>query len=228
MKDLPTELPDGLAVGMVPEREDPRDAIIARHPLDRMTDLPYGARIGTSSLRRLVQLRHHRPDVEVLPLRGNVDTRLRKLESENLDAIILAAAGLRRLGLQDRISCLFTADEMIPAVGQGALAVEIRESDHELMDFLTPLEHFPTRSAVTAERTFLGLMGGGCQIPLGAHAAVAGGFCVFSAFLAAPDGTGFLHRSLTGPAGSLDRLVEEVAESFHAGGASGLLGRVPQ
>lgn len=226
MKDLPTELPVGLTIGLVPEREDPRDALLTKGPLCRIAELPAGARIGTSSLRRLVQLRHHRPDLQVLPLRGNVDTRLRKLESEDLDGIILAAAGLRRLGLHDRISCVFTLDEMIPAVGQGALAVEIREADPELQDLLAPLEHFPTRTAVMAEREFLRRMGGGCQIPLGAHAGLAGGFCVFSAFLAAPDGSGFIQRSVTGPSGDLDRVVAEVAEAFHAQGAAELLQRV--
>jgi hydroxymethylbilane synthase len=225
MKDLPSELPAGLTVGVVPQREDPRDALLAHTRVSGLAQLPAGARIGTSSPRRMVQVRHRRPDVEVVPLRGNVDTRLRKLESDNLDGIILAAAGLRRLGLQDRITCLFTLDEMIPAVGQGALAVEVRADDVELIDFLGPLEDYSTRASVNAEREFLRLMGGGCQLPLGAHAAVAGGFSVFSAFLAAPDGGELIQRSATGPAGEIDQLVAEVAEFFLQQGAADLLHR---
>lgn len=225
MKDLPTELPPGLTVGAVPQREDPRDALLARTPVSGLAQLPAGARIGTSSLRRMVQVRHHRPDLEVVPLRGNVDTRLRKLESEDLGGIILAAAGLRRLGLHDRITYRFTLDEMIPAVGQGALAVEVRAEDRELIEFLSPLEDFATRVSVDAEREFLRRMGGGCQLPLGAHAGLAGGFCIFSAFLAAPDGSKFIQRSVTGPAGGLDQLVGEVAEFFLQEGAAELIQR---
>ncbi len=228
MKDLPTELPDGLTIGAVPPREDPRDALLARNPVSGLGQFPSGARIGTSSLRRMVQVRHQRPDLEVVPLRGNVDTRLRKLESDNLDGIILAAAGLRRLGLENRITSLFTLDEMIPAVGQGALAVEVRAADSELLELLGPLEDYPTRAAVDAEREFLRLMGGGCQLPLGAHAALTAGFSVFSAFIAAPDGQELIQRSLTGPAAGLDQLVGEIAEFFRLQGAADLLRRTTQ
>ena len=168
LKDLPTELPAGLVLAAVPEREDPRDAIVGK----RLADLPQGARVGTSSLRRAAQLRQLRPDLSIESVRGNLDTRLRKLDEGQYDAIVLAAAGLKRLGWADRIAEILPASVMCPAVGQGALAIETRE-DGNGRDRLPPRSITPaTHAAVTAERGLLAALGGGCQVPIGAHATV--------------------------------------------------------
>ena len=168
LKDMPTELPDGLTLAAIPEREDPRDALIGR----KLEDLPAGARVGTGSLRRAAQLRALRPDLQIEDIRGNVDTRLRKLDEGRYDAIVLASAGLRRLGLENRIAEIFDPSVMCPAVGQGALAVETRDDDGAAFQIAKRLEDSATRSAVTAERAVLASLGGGCQAPMGAHATV--------------------------------------------------------
>ncbi|HBY60969.1 MAG TPA: hydroxymethylbilane synthase, partial [Solibacterales bacterium] len=166
LKDLPTVLPDGLTLAAVPEREDPRDALVGR-PLAALTA---GARVGTSSLRRAAQVRALRPDLAVESIRGNVDTRLRKLDEGQFDAILLAAAGLRRLGWADRIAQTFDPHEMCPAAGQGALAIETRGDGGPGHQVCARLNHQPTQQAVLAERAVLAAMGGGCQVPIGAHA----------------------------------------------------------
>lgn len=166
LKDLPTELPAGLTLAAIPEREDPRDALIG----SRLDELPRGAGVGTSSLRRSAQLLALRPDLRIENIRGNIDTRLRKLESGQFAAILLAAAGLRRLGWEHRITELLDPDAMCPAVGQGALAVETRDDDGPAHRLCRLLDHEPTRVAVTAERAVLAALGGGCQVPLGALA----------------------------------------------------------
>jgi hydroxymethylbilane synthase len=166
LKDMPTELPSGLTLAAIPEREDPRDAVVG----SRISDLPQGARVGTSSLRRSAQLRALRPDLQIENIRGNVDTRLRKLDEGQFDAILLASAGLRRLGLEQRIAESIEPDIMCPAVGQGALAVETREDGGHAHLICRKLDHLPTRVAVTAERAVLSTLGGGCQVPIGALA----------------------------------------------------------
>jgi hydroxymethylbilane synthase len=166
LKDMPTQLPDGLTLAAIPEREDPRDAVVGR----RISDLASGARVGTSSLRRSAQLRALRPDIEIDNIRGNVDTRLRKLDEGQFDAILLASAGLRRLGLEQRIAELIEPARMCPAVGQGALAIETREDAGNAHHICRKLDHMPTRVAVTAERAVLSALGGGCQVPMGALA----------------------------------------------------------
>jgi hydroxymethylbilane synthase len=171
VKDLPSELPNGLSVGMLAARSDPRDALIARHGLHLAT-LPEKAVIGTSSLRRRAQLLHWRPDLAIVPMRGNVDTRLRKLESEGLDGIVVAAAGLMRLGWEGRISDIIPPEISLPAVGQGALGVEMRSDDEEARTLFHPLTCVATQAAVTAERTFLARLQGGCQVPVAAWAIV--------------------------------------------------------
>ncbi len=169
MKDMPAEIPDGLCIGAVPDRESPQDALISREgqPLD---DLPRGARIGTSSLRRSSQLLRIRPDIDIVPLRGNLETRLRKLDEGQMEAIVLAAAGIRRLGWEARITQLLEPTVMLPAVGQGALCVETRREDPEIARLVAPLEDAATRTAVTAERAFLHRLEGGCQVPIAGHA----------------------------------------------------------
>ena len=171
VKDLPSELPNGLSVGMLAARSDPRDALVARHGLNLAT-LPENAVIGTSSLRRRAQLLHWRPDLAIVPMRGNVDTRLRKLETDGLDGIVVAAAGLVRMGWEGRISDIIPPEISLPAVGQGALGVEMRSDDEEAHTLFQPLTCTATQAAVTAERTFLARLQGGCQVPIAAWATV--------------------------------------------------------
>lgn len=169
MKDVPSELPDGFALGAVTEREDPRDCLISRVG-DSLDALPHGAKIGTSSLRRSSQLKAYRPDFQVEWIRGNIESRIRKLETEGFDAIILAAAGLHRVGWQDKITAYISEDISIPAVGQGALGIECRADDEEVLALLSKLNHDQTAQCVEAERAFLARLNGGCQVPLGAYA----------------------------------------------------------
>jgi hydroxymethylbilane synthase len=176
LKDLPTILPDGLALSAITEREDPRDALILRNDLQikqpSLSTLPQNAIVGTSSQRRMAQLKEIRSDVVIKNLRGNVDTRIRKLDEGEYDAIILASAGLRRLGLTKRISTTLALDEMLPAVGQGALGLETRANDSEIIELIQSLNHERTNIACTAERAFLRALGGGCQLPIAGHAIV--------------------------------------------------------
>jgi hydroxymethylbilane synthase len=196
LKDLPTELPEGLVLAAVPEREDPRDAIVGK----RLDELAPGARVGTSSLRRAAQLRRLRPDLVVESVRGNVDTRLRKLDEGQYDAILLAAAGLQRLGWADRIAEVLDADRMCSAVGQGALAIETRPGSAG-WDAVQPLDHAETHAAVMAERGVLGSLGGGCQVPIGAHATVSNGRVYVQAIVASPDGGELIRGEAEGAVG---------------------------
>ena len=173
MKDLPADLPEGLQIALYPEREDPRDAFVSTH-YQTLSALPEGSSVGTGSLRRSAQLLHLRPDLQVVPLRGNVGTRLRKLETENLQAVILATAGLRRLGFSDRISQVLTAEEILPAVGQGALGLELRQDDTATREALQFLNHDKTEVTVRAERAFLKKLEGGCQVPIAAFSLIEG------------------------------------------------------
>jgi hydroxymethylbilane synthase len=191
LKDMPSDLPAGLTLAAIPEREDPRDALIG-------APLKDGARVGTSSLRRSVQLMSMHRELSIESLRGNVDTRLRKLDEGQYDTIILAAAGLRRLGWADRISELIPVDVMIPAVGQGALAIETRDDNGEAHQFARALEHETSRIAITAERAFLAVFGGGCQVPIGAHATIDGSSIHLRAFVSNPDGSNVKRGEQTG------------------------------
>lgn len=176
LKDLPTVLPEGLSLSAITEREDPRDALILRSDIEiespSISNLPQNAVVGTSSQRRLAQLKALRPDVQIKDLRGNVDTRLRKLDEGDYDAIILASAGLRRLGWADRISAALSIDEMLPAVGQGALGLETRADDSETINLIQSLNHEETKIACITERAYLRGLGGGCQLPIAGHAVV--------------------------------------------------------
>ncbi len=169
LKDLPTELPEGLCIAAIPPREDPRDVLIT-YTGSSLEDLRSGVKIGTTSPRRKAQLLHIRPDLQVVDVRGNVDTRLRKLHETDLDGIILAAAGIIRLQKEDSITQYFDTDQMVPAVGQGALAIEARDSDSIVEKLLAPLNDETTAAEITAERTLLKCLGGGCQLPIGAYA----------------------------------------------------------
>src|SRR2546423_9836412 len=179
LKDLPTILPDGLVISAITERADPHDALVLRADASQtdatLRSLPEGAIVGTSSLRRQAQLRFLRPDVQIRDVRGNVDTRLRKLDEGQYDALILASAGLRRLGFAARISASVSPDVMLPAVGQGALGIETRAADADTNTLIELLDDAPTRAACTAERALLRALGGGCQVPIAAHASVHDG-----------------------------------------------------
>ncbi|HEY5029899.1 MAG TPA: hydroxymethylbilane synthase, partial [Candidatus Angelobacter sp.] len=174
LKDVPTDLAQEFELAAIMKREDPRDAFISME-FSSIEELPHGAKVGTSSLRRQCQLKAMRPDLEVFPLRGNVDTRLRKLESGEYDAIILAAAGVLRLGLEANVRSRISADVMCPAVGQGALAIEIRRNDQQTKTLLSFLNDSDTQAAIDCERALLGSLGGGCQVPIGAYAERRGG-----------------------------------------------------
>ena len=224
LKDVPMELPEGFELAAVMEREDPRDAFVSN--LHATLDaLPQGAVIGTSSLRRLVQLRALRPDLRIEPLRGNLDTRLRKLDEGQYDAIVLAAAGLKRLGLADRIRQVIEPGQMLPAAGQGALGIEVRADRLDLVEALRPLAHQPTWIAVTAERAVSRSMGGSCSMPLAAHARFEGDQLRIDAAWGDPEGRIALVRaSASGPATTLeqaDALGMSVAAQLRAGGATG-------
>jgi hydroxymethylbilane synthase len=209
LKDLPTELPEGL------EREDPRDAVVGK----KLADLPMGAKVGTSSLRRAAQLRQLRPDLQVESVRGNLDTRLRKLDEGQYDAILLAAAGLKRLGWGDRIAEVLSAELMCPAVGQGALAIETRAG----FNGVGMLDHADTHTAVLAERAVLGALGGGCQVPIGAYAQVSECRVRLLAIVAAPDGTQVIRAEAEGDAGEAQQIGARVAADLLERGARQIL-----
>ena len=221
LKDLPTELPAGLVLAAVPEREDPRDAVLGK----RLSDLPQGAIVGTSSLRRAAQLRTLRPDLAIESVRGNLDTRIRKLDEGQYDAIVLAAAGLKRLGLADRISEILGPDRMCSAVGQGALAIETRASGPGF-EACRVLDHPATRAAVTAERGVLGALGGGCQVPIGAYAAVSGDVLRIQAIVAAPDGTELIRAEDHGPAADAEAIGHRLGAELLNRGAAKILEEV--
>lgn len=225
MKDVPAELPEGLFLGVVPKRENPRDAFIS-HQCTTLAELKQGARVGTSSLRRRAQLAHLRPDLEIVDLRGNVETRLRKLDEGQFDAVILATAGLNRLGLGGRITSYFSPEEMLPAVAQGALGLELRKNDPEVYARISFLHHEETAVAVEAERAFLKRLEGGCQVPLGAFAELNGGELTVTGLIASVDGSEVLRRSLTGTRGEAATLGVRLAETLLALGGQKILAEV--
>ncbi len=222
MKDVPTELPAGLTLGAVSEREDPRDGVAG----GRLAELAPGAKVGTSSLRRAAQLRLLRPDLTIENIRGNVDTRLRKLDEGRYDAVVLACAGLRRLGLEDRIAEPLPVDVMIPAVGQGALGIEIRDEDGPVAEACRRLNHPPTRVAVDAERAFLAALGGGCQVPVGAHARMSGGELLLEAIVISPSGGRPVRGRVSGPADDAEALGRGLGEELLERGAREIMEEV--
>ena len=223
LKDLPSELPPGLCVAAIPEREDPRDALVSSLGIRCSKEIPRNGRIGTSSLRRTVQLRLLRPDLEVVPLRGNVGTRIQRMKEQCLDGIVLAAAGLKRLGLEQRIAFTFSQDEMLSAIGQGALAVECRCEDRQTRELLAPLDHPPTRVCTDAERRFLERMGGGCQVPMGAYASFTSNGCEFQAFLASPYRPVCLRHRGRGSEEDLPKMALHASESILSRGGDEIL-----
>ncbi|HEX6288396.1 MAG TPA: hydroxymethylbilane synthase [Herpetosiphonaceae bacterium] len=224
-KDLPSALPEQLTLAAFPRRADPRDVLISRHNL-RLRELPKGAIVGTSSLRRACQVRHLRPDVQVIDLRGNVDTRLRKAQTEAYDAIILAAAGLERLDLSAVVTEIFTPDLLLPAVAQGALALECRADDAEVRQLLAPLNDSATEIAVRAERALLARLEGGCQVPIAAHATIAYGQVRLHGLIGTPDGALVVRGERAGALDDPATVGVTLAEALLADGGAAILERL--
>ncbi len=225
MKDVPGDLPDGLAIAAVLPRADPRDALIAATAA-RLQDLPPGARVGTSSLRRQAQLLAVRPDLKIEALRGNVDTRLRRLDGGELDAIILACAGLIRLGWEARITGRLDPLQCLPAVSQGIIGIECRAADGSTRARLHALNHSPTRTTMDAERAFAARLGGSCQSPIAAHATLQGDHLTLHGLVAEPDGSRLLRDSIAGKAADAVHLGRQLADRVMAAGAGPLLERL--
>ena len=222
MKDLPTKLPDGLCIGAIPSREDPRDVLVTASELS-LEELPENAKIGTTSPRRRVQLTFLRPDLIVVGIRGNLDTRLRKLRETNLDGLILAAAGIKRLSGEEVITEYFEVHKMVPAAGQGALGIEIRENDGEVREFLRPINDGDTELAVATERAVLGRLGGGCQVPIGVHASIKDGELEIVGMVADLNGKQRVVAQDVGSSKQAVRIAERLATSLLSQGARELL-----
>ncbi len=222
MKDMPGDIPPGLCIGAVPERENPFDVLITSQGLC-LKDLKSGARIGTSSLRRSAQLFHTRPDLNIVPLRGNLDTRLKKLDGHDLDGIILAAAGVHRLGLEDRITEYLPEDLLLPAAGQGALCIEIRSNDALTTTAVAGLDHSPSRLVVLGERAFLHRLQGGCQIPIAAYGKTDGATIILRGLVASLDGKNIISDSVSGPEAKSEYMGIQLAERLLSKGADRLL-----
>ena len=218
-KDLPAELPDGLGIAALTQRRDPRDVLVNRWRLP-LSELPSGARLGTSSPRRTAQIKALRPDLEVVPIRGNVGTRLEKAKGEGYDGVVLAAAGLERLGLQDEVCEYFSPDRFTPEVGQGALLVETRTSDSRVSGMLSRVDHHPTNAEVTSERAFLAEVGGGCRVPVAAYAVLEDNALEISAMAVTPDGGRIFRSRTTHDAARPAAAGREAAEALMAAGAS--------
>lgn len=228
LKDLPTRLPEGLMLGCVTERENPADALVVheQHQDKRLETLPEGAVVGTSSLRRLAQLRHHFPHLSFKDVRGNLNTRLAKLDAGEYDALILAVAGLERLGMSDRIHQVIPAEISLHAVGQGALGIECRADDAEILELLKALQHQPTADRCYAERAFLRELEGGCQVPIGVNTVLDGDSLTLTGIVASLDGQKLVKDSVTGPAAEAERLGAELAQCLRQQGAQDILDEI--
>lgn len=222
MKDVPMALPEGLSLAVICEREDPFDAFVSNH-YAHFNDLPQGAKVGTSSLRRKCQILKQRPDLEIIDLRGNVGTRLSKLDAGLYDAIILASAGLKRLGLSDRIRHTLPASVSLPAVGQGALGLECRENDQQVLDLIQPLLHIETSACVRAERAFNAYLEGGCQVPIAGYATLHADELHIEGRVGSVDGATLLVAELRGPVEEAEQLGETLAQQLLELGAGELL-----
>ena len=225
MKDVPVEFPEGLHLPVICQREDPHDAFVS-NLYQSIEDLPLGAKLGTSSLRRECQVRTYRPDLEVLPLRGNVNTRLRKLDEGQFDAIILAMAGLKRLGFDERIRSALTPEQSLPAIGQGALGIETRIDDDEMNALIAPLHDPHTAITVRAERALNKRLAGGCQVPIAGYAMLEGDELWLRGLVGRPDGSETLFAEWRGPAADADAIGVAVAEMLLAKGADAILADV--
>jgi hydroxymethylbilane synthase len=227
MKDLPTELPEGLTIGAVCRREYPGDVLVAK---DRKSidELPKGALIGTSSLRRSAQLLNYRPDLKMVTLRGNINTRLRKLSEGGLDAVVLAYAGIARMGWKDRITQKIPFEICLPAVGQGSIGVEVRSDDEEILRVVSRIDHTESRCAIKAERALLKKLEGGCQVPIGALGTIDGGHLTLKGLVASLDGKQVVRSSITGGLGEAEKLGQRLAEKLLEMGAGDILHKMRQ
>ena len=222
MKDVPVELPEGLHLPVIMEREDPRDAFVSSR-YSRLDELPQGAVLGTASLRRQCQAAERRPDLKILPLRGNVNTRLRKLDEGEFDAIILASAGLKRLGFRERISACMEPEESLPAIGQGAIGIECRVDDQWVNELIAALHHTETAYCVEAERAMNNRLMGGCQVPIAGHAILNHDRLFMRGLVGEPDGSRIMRAEISGPASEAARLGTELAEDLLGQGADQVL-----
>lgn len=225
MKDVPVDFPAGLQLAVILEREDPRDAFVS-NDYDSIEDLPQGAKLGTASLRRQCQISAYRPDLEILPLRGNVNTRLSKLDNGEYDAIILAAAGLKRLGFDDRIRSALSPQQSLPAIGQGAIGIECRSNDERVQALLQPLHHEQTAVCVAAERAMNERLNGGCQVPIAGYATLDGERLSISGLVGEPDGSRILREQISGKIEEAAALGASIAESLLEQGADEILQRL--
>jgi hydroxymethylbilane synthase len=222
MKDMPADIPAGLCIGAIPERENPVDVFISRTGVG-FKQMPAGSVIGTSSLRRGAQLRHARPDMVIQSIRGNLDTRLKKLESENFDALVLAAAGVKRMNLEHKITEYLDATVMLPAIGQGALCVEIRKDDPTVGPMVAAMDHASTRAVVTGERAFLKRLEGGCQVPIAGHGTISNNTFTLTGLVADVDGSQVIKGQKSGPIPSSETIGIDLAEALLARGADKIL-----
>jgi hydroxymethylbilane synthase len=222
MKDVPAELPDGLCLGAILDREDPRDAFVSAQ-YSGVDDLPEGARVGTSSLRRQCQLRARRPDLQILDLRGNVGTRLGKLDAGDYDAIVLACAGLKRLGLSERITHALTPEEMLPAIAQGVIGIECRADDTRVRGLIESLNHAETEQRTAAERAMNATLAGGCQAPVAGYSLLNAGVLELRGLVGQPDGSQVIRGNIRGPAEQAEALGKQLADDLLARGADTIL-----
>ncbi|MDJ0726296.1 MAG: hydroxymethylbilane synthase [Prochloraceae cyanobacterium] len=228
LKDLPTNLPEGLVLGCVTEREDPADALVvhSKYQDKQLDTLPEGAVIGTSSLRRLAQLRYHYPHFTFKDIRGNVNTRLRKLDEGEFDGIILAVAGLQRLGMSDRIHQVIPPEISLHAVGQGALGIECREGDTEILELIKAIEHPETRDRTLAERSFLRSLEGGCQVPIGVNTKIEADTLTLTGMVASLDGKQLVKDSVSGKPSDAEKLGLDLADRLRELGAGEILAKI--
>jgi hydroxymethylbilane synthase len=222
MKDVPVEFPDGLGLAVILEREDPRDAFVSNN-YKSLDELPENAKVGTASLRRQCQLLTLRPDLEILPLRGNVNTRLAKLDNGDYDAIILASAGLIRLGFGERITAFIDTETSLPAIGQGAIGIECRSDDQRMLELLAPLHHEETAICVRAERAMNERLQGGCQVPIAGHATLDGEALCMRGLVGEPDGSEIIEASIEGPADEAENIGMAIADELLTHGADRIL-----
>lgn len=225
MKDVPTELPEGCILAGMPKRVDPRDVLVS-HNGETLETLPAGGRVGTSSLRRISQVRALRPDVEIVDIRGNLDTRMRKAEDGDVDVVILAAAGIKRLGFSDRISSFIPTEQMVSAVGQGAIGIEIREGDDFMAEVCAQISDADTMVCVTAERIVMNRLDGGCQVPIGAYARIEGDSIVMDAMVGSVDGSTIIRTQVTGEIGDPVSLGLQAVADLRDKGAVDILNAI--
>ena len=222
MKDVPGEIPAGLTFAAIMKREDVRDVLVSRGKI-KFESLPRGARIGTGSQRRGAQLKAFMPDLEIVPLRGNIDTRLKKIETENLTGVVLAAAGIKRLGYVETVTQFLPTEIMLPAVGQGALGLQVRESDADLISLCAKLNHHPTAVEVTAERSYLKALGGGCRLPIAAYGLIENGRLTLEGLVAAPNGTSWARDKVWGELNEAEAMGRKLADMILEKGGRELL-----